>query len=178
MIRLNVGGKMFETTSGTISRCLRLVIESGDILFIDHDPDTFNRALGILRGYPNMIETSIHDADVLFLLADLGHEYNEIQVPNWLYTKDLPQSIHTLSPEQTLQYRDTHVLVNNGCVQRLVKLKFLTDAAYTECKVIGVTQPGWVDCQWVNKKSFDLAKAKYRYMMYFGVRQTAESLKE
>jgi len=165
MIRLNVGGVLFETTEKTLSRCKNIpVVDRNQTIFIDHDPDVFRKTLKILRGYPCAADA---DADVLYQLTMLGHEFLDVLLPNWMQsaTQELASSIHTLDPEQATVYGLTHILVRIPTVERLTEMGLLTGEKPV-CRVVGVKQD-WEDCQWVSRAEYELAKKKLMFRKYF-----------
>lgn len=173
MITLNVGGKVFLTTSETLSDCLGLndlvylkKHSEGDI-FLDRDPIVFGKMLKLLRGYPvyPLIVSDV-SIDILYELRYWNHKFVSVDVPDWLQPQTL--TFHTLDPAQTDMYQKTHGLLPVSSVSLLVKSGYLPyHTNYTKCIIIGATTP-WVDCVWVPLKEIELVTVRYQFETFFG----------
>lgn len=173
IIRLNVGGTIFETLKKTVSDCANIALQvegsaggsaGGSAIFLDHDPSVFSRTLRVLRGYP--CYNLLGDEDVLHQLQALGHSFINIPIPEWAEARLLTSSVHTLDPEQTVVYGDTHTLVMERSVERLIDLELLREREYFSCRVVGVRE-GWVDCSWVPKWEYKWAILKLKFLLSF-----------
>ncbi len=185
IIRLNVGGTLFDTTHKTMSACSNIDwCEVGaptnkvPAYFFDYDPVVFARTLKVLRGYPCL--DIVHDTEVLHQLTKLGHRFLEIELPEWTSSRSLTTgglTIHTLDPEQTITYGENHTLLTSSSVTRLYELKVLFQAEYPDCKALGV-RDGWVDSKWVPTWEYDLMRTKLKFLIYFCRDIVSEHLKK
>lgn len=174
MLSLNVGGTLFATTRKTLQPLGHFKQLSDNPsqsdLFLDHDPVVFCRTLKVLRGYPCI--GMLHDTDVLHQLCALKHEFEQVKLPIWLTNsiQQLSNTIHTLKPEQTVAFGETHDLVAEETIRQLGVLVRLGDIEdYELCRVVGVrvADKEWIDCRWVPKWEFELAKTKMKFLLYF-----------
>ncbi len=127
IIKLNISGKIFETTKETLqkSRMLNTLVNGSfkesqeDIIFIDRNPEIFDYILNWLRGYPinvmsfdenlqNMIlcDMDYYDVDG-FLDRVPSPNYNEVS------NKEIPEFMQTVF-KQELIYVPKKPLVYNG----------------------------------------------------------------
>jgi hypothetical protein len=130
-LKLNVGGKIFETWKHTLESCKKLELSpanDGSAIPLDRDPTIFARALKVLRGYP--CAWALQDDDVLHELTCLDHDFVRTPLPRWMdgcekHFEDIEAAIHTLDPEQSKQYGKTHVLIPVTVIRRLMKTDIL-----------------------------------------------------
>jgi len=188
-IKLNVGGRSFATTVGTLSECAKLAEmtdDGGEEFFIDRDPEVFGRALKVLRGYPAAKAQAVEDEDVLHELSYWQHSFAQSPLPEWMQRcetrfSEVEPSIHTLDPVQSARYGRTHVLVLADVVDLLVDIRALPVLASTRddttitatataaaaasfplCRVVGA-EAEWNDCRWVETALLRRAEMIVRY---------------
>lgn len=153
VLKLNVGGKHFETTPKTLECCQAIPFDDDGVL--DHDPDVFARTLKVLRGYP--CEWALHDDEVLCELSMLDHDMMRVEIPQYeLNFEDI--SIHTLDADQAQRYHRTHVLIPKKVLQDATK--------YEECRVVAA-EAEWEDRCWVPRREWNIMKLKLLFTRYF-----------
>jgi hypothetical protein len=117
-IKVNVGGKIFETFKETLMRsgyfnALFINTEVKDIIFVDYDPEIFNHVLSYLRDPKYICNNKYKHA---FDFFDV--QYDNTQ----LYNKEYIQC-------QGLVDKDKH------CDNKIIHLSYYTDEVYcSQCK--------------------------------------------
>jgi hypothetical protein len=169
MIKLNVGGTRYATSQATIDDCKDLSAHvyahqyQKDDIFVDRDPVVFGKMLKLLRGYDCMDYRL--DNDVLCELVYWNHEMVNIEVPDWL--KAQPLTVHTLDPQQTELFDQTHGLLTLDAINRMKTLKLIDSAlSVTVCKAVGALQ-GWIESGWVENRQIRLAVLRYQFDAHF-----------
>ncbi len=166
MIKINVGGKVFETTNDTINKCS--AIEVSDEIFLDHDPKVFRKTLNILRGYP-CDKAMMYNSDLLHQLITLGHALTKVKLPPWIdeCCRELQDHFHILDPDQLKLYSSTHILITTDAVTKMVNMGLIESDIFDECRIIGAKDAWSEACKWVPKKKYELVKNRFRFLIHF-----------
>ena len=180
MIKLNVGGTKYATSQATINDCRDLTAlvyalqYQKDDIFIDRDPVAFSKMLKLLRGY-DCLEYK-WDNDVLCELVHWNHVMTNVEIPDWL--KAQPLTVHTLDPQQSELYDQTHGLLTLEAINRL-RSALLVDASLPMivCKAVGASQ-GWIESGWIDHKQLRLATIRYQFDAHFSKESRLFSLKK
>lgn len=122
MIKLNVGGKMFDTTKETLSKCHKFneIIEQiqnnkeAGSIFLDRDPSVFGRLLKFLRGYP--VKNIEEDQELICELIYWKHYFTDIGLCDCLQNcgkkyHQVQQIINTPFLNEIERYQKSHYLV-------------------------------------------------------------------
>lgn len=200
---LNVGGKKFETTSETLQRCKRLyeLINTNtsdgehDCIFIDRDPDVFEKTLKFLRGYP-IHDQLLNDNDLMHELIYWKHDLTYKELPECVkesikaYIKyDESRSAHVVVSVNFKDIENPIPIINNNndhtyfintpdtyhfdkykafyyLVPKTIAVQLLGVTDAVLCNI--VCSQGWNDHVWIHKDDIKMAlyKLKLRLVLF------------
>ena len=168
-IFINVGGRLFETTSDTLKPCQKLMNEiiRCEKPFIDRDPLVFDSMLKFLRGYPftNILENK----DLLYELIHWQHEFVFIRLPKCIENSAksydaIAKNIHIPDHSPINRFRLTHLLIPLDIAKVLFTNEEIPNASKPMCDVI--CSSGWNEHVWIDRIDYMYALASLKYKIY------------